>query len=682
MNKEISNFPQQYNPLENEKEIYNLWETSGDFTVKDSEKEPFVVMIPPPNVTGVLHMGHALNNTLIDILIRKARMEGRPTLWVPGTDHAGIATQNKVEKKLAKENKSRNDLGREKFIEEVWAWKQEYGDQIKLQLKSLGASCDWNHERFTMDEKYSEAVNKAFDHYYKKGWIYQGERLVNWCVRCASAISDLEVNHTQEKTQLVYIKYPIKNSDKFITVATTRAETMLADTAVAVNPKDSRYLDLIGKTVILPIVGREIPIIGDASVEQNFASGAVKVTPGHSMVDWEIGERHKLDVISVVNEKGKLEAPKAYVGLKTIEARKAVFDELTHLNLIAKVEEINHNIARCDRCDSIIEPLVSKQWFLKMEELVKPAIKAVEDGEVVFYPKQYKEIYLEWMKNIRDWCISRQIWWGHKIPIEGSEDVLDTWFSSALWPFATLGWPNQSEDLAKYYPTSVLLTAKDILYLWVARMIFSGYEFMGKKPFEKVYLHPTVLNKEGRRMSKSLGTGLDPMELIRTYGADATRFGLVWQTLGLQQFKFSPEPIIAGKKFINKLWNAVRFAIINIDAEIDDQFEPKTDSDKAILGQLKETTKQMNEDLEQFRFGQALQEFYRFFWHDFCDEYIEKSKQQLADAQNKANTQKILVFVIISSLKLLHPFMPFVSERLWQNLKELKLVKQDRLING
>lgn len=683
--KNIDTFAKSYDPKSVESEIYKMWEENGDFSpIENSEKEPYVIMIPPPNVTGSLHMGHALNNTLMDILIRHARMQGHPTLWLPGTDHAGIATQNKVEKKLAKQGIKRQDLGREKFVEEVWQWKNEHGDRIKLQLKRLGASCDWSRERFTLDEKYSQAVKFAFEHYKNKGWIYQGERLVNWCPRCSSAISDLEVNHTSEKAVLYFIKYLLKDSEEFITVATTRPETMLGDTAIAVNPKDSRYLKLIGQTAILPLVEREIKIIGDESVDKEFGTGAVKVTPAHSEADWEIGQRHNLTIEKVISEQGRIiNSLDELNGLKVIEARDQIVQKLQQKDLLSKQEEIIHNIARCDRCEHTIEPLVSKQWFLKMQELARPAIKAIEEGEIKFYPTNYKKVYLDWLKNIKDWCISRQLWWGHPIPIEGSEDVLDTWFSSALWPFATLGWPEKTNDLNRFYPTEVILTAKDIIFLWVARMIFSGYEFMGQKPFKNVYFHPTVLNKEGRRMSKSLGTGVDPMDLMDEFGSDATRFGLVWQNMGLQQFKFSQEPILTGKKFANKIWNASRFVLLQLDEDLTQvKIEINTHEDKQILDSFVKITKALEKDLSLYQFGQPLHDLYEFFWHEFCDQYLEASKKQIQDPKFAKNTKAILLTVLTGSLKLIHPFMPFVTEAIWQELVQNKLTDEKRLIQA
>ncbi len=709
----MNQLSKNYNPSEFEQKIYNLWEQSGDFKPDTSKSgNPYVVVIPPPNVTGSLHLGHALDNTLIDILIRYHRMLGEPTLYMPGTDHAGIATQNKVEKKLAKEGKRRYDLGREKFIEEVWKWKKEYGDTIINQLKAIGASCDWSKTRFTMDEQYSRAVEVAFKHYYDKGWIYQGERLINWCPRCSSAISDLEVNHINKKTALVYIKYPLTNKKGFITVATTRPETMLGDTAVAVNINDQKYKDYKDEFVNLPLQNRKIPIIFDKAVDKNFATGAVKVTPGHSQADWEIGKRHNLPVQKVIDEYGRITpAGGKFKGLKTFEAREKILKNLTNLGLIEKIEKIDHNLSVCDRCETPIEPLVSKQWFLKMNELIKPAIKAIENDEINFYPKSYKKITLSWMKNITDWCISRQIWWGHQLPVwyrseesknqiptskiediysgsnppdnfEQVTDVLDTWFSSALWPFATLGWPEKTEDLKLFYPTSVLLTAKDIIFLWVSRMIFSGLEFIGETPFKDVYIHATVLNKEGRRMSKSLGTGVDPLELINTYGADATRFGLVWQNMGLQQFKFSLEPTIAGKKFTNKIWNSSRYVLMNLTDHIDESSTARTDMDKQILDKLEKLKKNTHTNLSNYRFGQALHEIYDFFWHDFCDQYLEDSKKQLENKKTAQGTKKVLLEVLCSSLKLIHPFMPFVTEAIWQNLVQNNLVKEKRLIKA
>ncbi|MBI2626224.1 MAG: valine--tRNA ligase [Candidatus Nealsonbacteria bacterium] len=674
--------PKAYEPKQVEDKIYKLWEESGFFSPAEAlakagnpnKNKTFTILLPPPNITGSLHMGHALNATIQDILIRKKRMEGFSALWLPGTDHAGIATQAKVEKELKKEGLSRFDLGREKFLERVWEWKEKYGNIILDQLKKMGASCDWSRTRFTLDKEYAKAVETAFLHYHKKGWIYKGKRVVNWCPRCATSLSDLELEYQEEKTHLWYIRYHVaplggatscstKWSNQII-VATTRPETMLGDTAVAVNPKDERYKNLVGKKVILPIVGREIPIIADKDIDSKFGTGAVKVTPAHDLTDYEIGLRHNLEVIQVINEKGRMSenSPLPYRGLKTIEAREKIIEELTKLNLIEKIEDYTHQVPKCYRCNSTVELIPSEQWFLKMQELAKIAIEAVKSGKVKFVPKKWEKIYFDWLKNVRDWCISRQLWWGHKIPIDGVEDVLDTWFSSALWPFAGLS----KSDLGKFYPTDVLSTARDIINLWVGRMIFSGMEFMGKEPFSTILIHPTVLTKEGQRMSKSLGTGIDPIVLIDKYGADATRFGIAYQLMGGQDIKFSEDNIMMGRKFCNKLWNASRFVLLALGAD-KPMLAPSADklAKIKIIKQLNQTIKSVNKDINNYQFGKAAHTLYDFFWHDFCDIYIEEFKNQ---PTSKPANQKTLLYVLLTSLKLLHPFIPFITEEIYQTL--------------
>ena len=671
----------QYNPKEVEDKIYQLWEKSGFFNpdkLPKRHKKPYTIVIPPPNVTGELHIGHALNATIQDILIRQKRMQGYKTLWLPGTDHAGIATQNVVEKKLRKEGKTRFDLGREEFIKEVWKWKEEYGSKILNQFKKLGSSCDWSRTRFTMDKDYEKAVQEAFLHYHKKGWIYKGKRIVNWCKRCATSLSDLELEYKEEKGNLWFIKYPLAEKSqtlnpKFIVVATTRPETMLGDTAVAVNPKDARYKSLVaclpgrqGKTVILPLANREIPIISDILIDSEFGTGAVKVTPAHDTTDQLIGEKHKLETVQVIDEKGRIiNSPEKYNGLKTEEAREKIIEDLKNQNLLEKIEEYTHQVPKCYRCGTTVELIPSLQWFLKMSELAKLAEKPVKSGKIKFHPKNFEKPYFDWLKNIKDWCISRQIWWGHKIPIEGENDVLDTWFSSALWPFATLGWPKKTKDLKTFYPTNVLSTARDIINLWVARMIFSGMEFMEDIPFKDVYIHATVLTRDGQRMSKSLGTGVDPVQLIDEFGADATRFGIAFQVMGNQDMKFVTDNILMGKKFCNKIWNASRFVLTQIGDKKYENKKPvaKTQADKTILKALEKTIKSINKDLDNFKFGKACHTLYDFFWHDFCDVYIEKSKLQKSE-----NTNKILMYVLLNSLMMLHPFMPFITEEIYQKL--------------
>ncbi|OGZ33063.1 MAG: hypothetical protein A2V69_03925 [Candidatus Portnoybacteria bacterium RBG_13_40_8] len=650
-----------YEPKQVEEKIYNLWE-KGEFfkPLVKKGKKPFVIAIPPPNITGSLHMGHALNNTIQDVMTRYYRMTQKPTLWLPGTDHAGIATQNVVEKELKKEGKTRHDLGREKFIKRVWQWKEKYGNLILDQLKKLGCSCDWSRTRFTLDTDYVKAVETAFLHYYKKGWIYQGPRIVNWCPRCSTAISDIEIKYIPSKTKLWYLKYPLKNNEGFISVATTRPETMLGDTAVAVSPKDERYKNLIGKTAILPLMNREIPIIADRLIDPEFGTGAVKVTPAHAIVDYKMAKTHKLGIINVIGEDGKMtqDAGK-YAGLNILDARNKIIEDLKTQNLLEKEEDYEHSLAVCDRCGTPVEPLISKQWFVKMKKLARPAIKVVKENKIKFIPARYKKIYLEWMKNIEDWCISRQLWWGHKIPLEGENDVLDTWFSSALWPFAILGWPKKTKDLKTFYPTTLLSTAQDIIYLWVARMIFSSLELCKKIPFRDVYIHSTVLNIEGKRMSKSLGTGLDPLELIEKYGADATRLGLLYLTSREQQaIRFSEDAIRASKNFANKLWNLNRFIQISNKSQYSSFKTQKLSlADKWIMSRLNELIKDTTDKIESYQMGEASRRLYEFVWHEYADWYIEMSKLQ-------ENNLNVYVFEII--LKLLHPFMPFITEYIWQ----------------
>ncbi len=709
----MQELPSNYNYKETEDKIYALWEEAGAFKpVIDPNQKPYTIVIPPPNVTGSLHMGHALNNTIQDILIRRSRMRGVPTLWIPGTDHAGIATQNVVEKKLAKEGKTRQELGREEFTKEVWDWVDQYGNTIIGQLKKMGCSCDWSRQRFTMDEGYSEAVKVAFKNYYDKGYIYQGERVINWCTRCQTALSDIEVEHIDQNAKLYFFKYD-KNFP--ITIATTRPETKLGDTGVAVNPKDKRYQDYIGKTFKVNFCGvdREIRVFADISIDITFGTGAVGVTPAHSLVDYEMAEKNGLDIIKVIDQYGKMtkEAGTEFEGLKATEAQAKVIEMLEKAGLMEKVEEIQNAISVCYRCNRPIEPQPSKQWFLKMSELAKPAIEAVKSGQIKFTPDRWTKVYLDWMENLRDWCISRQIWWGHTIPIEGETDVLDTWFSSALWPFATLGWPNKTEDLKYFYPTTTLSTARDIIYLWVARMIFSGLEFTNEIPFSQVYIHPTVFNKEGKRMSKSLGTGVDPLELIEKYGADATRFGLTYINTGIQDLKFDEEAIGAGKKFANKLWNITRFMLMsichsgpdgsgtgiqendNLDSRSgcqpvwNDKMEPRTEADKIILEKLNAVIKSTDKNLDEFKFGQAAHDLYDFVWHDLADVYIEESKVTANGHPEPKSGEgtpdfSVLLYVIVTSIKLLHPIMPFVTEEIWQKLYEDKLVDERMLITA
>jgi len=665
MNFELS---KSYEPKMVENKVYQLWLKSGFFNpdkLPKERKKTYTIVIPPPNITGELHMGHALNATIQDILIRWKRLQGFKTLWLPGTDHAGIATQNVVEKELKKEGKTRFDLGREKFIERVWNWKEKYGNIILEQFKKMGVSCDWSRTRFTLDKKYIKAVEKAFWHYYKKGWIYQGERTVNWCSRCGTGLSDLEIEYKEEPAKMYYIEYGP------LTIATVRPETKLGDTAVAVNPKDPRYKKYIGKNIdIKTVLGpAKMKVIGDASVDMDFGTGAMKITPAHDIHDFELGEKHNLEKKQVIGPEGKMtKLAGKYAGMTTKEAREKIVEDMKKIGILKKVEPYNHNVARCYRCNTVLEPILSKQWFLKMDFLAKKAISAVKKGEVKFIPRNFEKIYFEWLKNIKDWCISRQLWWGHKIPLKGEKDVLDTWFSSALWPFAVMDWPKKTKDLKFFYPTDVLSTARDIINLWVARMIFSAYEFTGKAPFRKVFIHPTVLTREGKRMSKSLGTGIDPINLCEKYGADATRFGISWQLMKGQDVHFVEDNIIMGRKFCNKLWNASRFVIFQVQGK---SFERSfkinkkglDQNDKKILKSLKKTIKLVNDDLDKFRFGKAAHTLYDFFWHDFCDIYIEKAKKQ-----NDLKTKKILIYVLLNSLCLLHPFIPFITEEIYQKL--------------
>ncbi|TSC83192.1 MAG: valyl-tRNA synthetase [Parcubacteria group bacterium Gr01-1014_19] len=693
-----------YDPKATEDRIYKMWDDGGFFKPVVSRKslvgkaKRFVIHLPPPNVTGSLHMGHALNATISDILIRYHRMNGDETVWFPGTDHAGIATQSVVDKQLKKEGISRWELGREKFVEKVWEWREKYGNIIIGQLKKIGASADWSRVRFTMDPEYAEWVKKVFIHYHEKGWIYRGKRVVSWCTACQTSLSDLEIEYKEEKTKLWNIKYPLTNDGRpttndepeYITVATTRPETMLGDTAVAVNPKDDRYKNLVGKKVLLPIQNREIPIIADAKIDLTFGTGAVKVTPAHDLLDAEIGERHKLPFIQVINERGKMtaEAGKEFEGLKIAEAREKVVAELEKLGLIVKTEDYDHNLAICSRSATPIEPLLSDQWFLKMEKLAATALKAVTSEKTRIIPENFSRPYVSWLENIRDWCISRQIWWGHQLPVyfcktdptkfivatekpakcpeckncemEQSQDVLDTWFSSALWPFAGLS----EEDQKKFYPSSVLITARDIINLWVGRMIFSGVEFMGETPFPDVLIHATVLTKDGKRMSKSLGTGIDPMDLIEKYGADATRFGIIWQAMGTQDIHWDEAAVQAGKKFANKLWNIARFVQGRMGATSDLRLATSdAPEDQEILAKLETLKKEVEQGIAAYDFGQTLHKIYDFVWHELADKYIEATKSRTDE-----NVKIVLGGILMDVLRILHPFMPFITEELHQRL--------------
>lgn len=688
MKNKASELSPQYNPKDVEDEIYKKWEKSGFFNpdkLPGNRKKSFTAMMAPPNITGHIHIGHALENTLSDVLVRKRRMEGYKTLFLPGKDHAGIAAQYVVERELRKENKTRFDLGKDKFLERMWLWMKENGDAIDKELKSLGLSCDWSRKRFTMDKHYQQAVRVAFEHYYKKGWIYRGKRIVNWCSRCQTAISDLEVEYTTEKGKLWYVRYPIKNRSYYIIVATTRPETMLGDAAVAVKKTDKRYSKLVGESAILPIQEREIPIVADPLVDPNFGTGALKVTPAHDAIDFNIAEYHKLPIYIIINEQGRMteEAGPICAGLKTTECREKVVLKLKELGLLEREEEYEHNIGRCERCQTIIEPLLSEQWFLSMKELAQKTIKAIEKDVIKFYPPQRKRIFVDWLKQVYDWNISRQLWWGHKIPLEGENDVLDTWFSSALWPFATLGWPDNTKNLKTFYPTGIISSAREIFFLWIVRMAFSGIEFTGKIPFHDVYTHATVLDSKGRKMSKSIGNVVDPLSMIEKYGTDALRFGLVWQITGVQDIHWNEGSLVAGKKFANKIWNATRFVLSQLPASgfrIQARPKPKTIEDKKILAALEKTKKEVSRLIERYEFGQALHALYDFFWHTFCNKYLEQSKQQMMDEKLKKITQEILLYVLTDSLKLLHPFMPFITEEIWSHLplKDKKMLMVEK----
>ena len=693
--------PKTYNPSEFEDRIYQNWCNKGYFTPDPkSTATPFSVVIPPPNVTGQLHMGHALDETLQDILVRHKRMQGYNVLWVPGTDHAGIATQIKVEEQLrVNEGLTRYDLGREAFLERVWDWKNKYGDRIISQLKKLGASCDWTRERFTMDEGCSRAVREVFVNLYNKGLIYRGHRIINWCPHCLTALSDAEVEYKDQPGHFWHIKYPIKGEDGYVTVATTRPETMFGDTAVAVNPEDEDMKYLIGKTLILPIVGREIPVIADDYVEIGFGTGCVKITPAHDPNDFLVGQRHNLEQIKVMNDDATMNAYAGkYEGMDRYECRKALVADLEAEGYLIKAEPHDHNVGTCYRCGTTVEPMTSDQWFVKMKPLAEPAIEAVENKSINFIPERFSKNYFNWMNNILDWCISRQLWWGHRIPafycddcgemtvskeditvcpkcgkpVRQEEDVLDTWFSSALWPFSTMGWPDVTEDLKKYYPTSVLVTGYDIITFWVSRMIFSGLEHMGEKPFSTVFIHGLVRDAQGRKMSKSLGNGIDPLEIIAQYGADALRFALATGNSPGNDMRFSDEKIEAARNFANKLWNASRFVRMNLT--IEDTALPSADDmtteDKWILTRYNETIKTVNESLENFEVGIALSTLYDFTWDVFCDWYIELSKARLNDKESDGNlvAQKVLCHVLTGILKMLHPFMPFITEEIYQSL--------------
>ncbi|MDD6736001.1 MAG: valine--tRNA ligase [Clostridiales bacterium] len=695
------NIAKTYNPSEFEDKLYNTWVEKGYFHADaDSDKEPFTIVIPPPNVTGQLHMGHALDETLQDILIRYKRMQGYNALWIPGTDHAGIATQIKVEENLrVNEGLTRYDLGREAFLERVWDWKNHFGDRIINQLKKIGSSCDWDRERFTMDEGCSKAVREVFVNLYNKGLIYQGSRIINWCPHCITALSDAEVEHEEQAGHFWHIKYPIKDSDDYVVIATTRPETLFGDTAVAVNPEDERYKDLVGKTLILPLVGREIPVIADEYVDKDFGTGCVKITPAHDPNDFEVGKRHNLEQIKVLNDDATMNSYAGkYEGMDRYECRKTMVADLEEQGLLLKVEEHSHNVGTCYRCGTTVEPIISKQWFVKMKPLAEPAIAAVKNGDTQFVPERFSKIYMNWMENVFDWCISRQLWWGHRIPafycddcgetivskeditvcphcggkVHQDEDVLDTWFSSALWPFSTLGWPDKTKDLERFYPTSVLVTGYDIIFFWVSRMIFSGLEHTGKTPFKHVFIHGLVRDSQGRKMSKSLGNGIDPLEIIDKYGADALRFTLATGNAPGNDMRFYIERVEASRNFANKIWNASRFTLMNLDItenKLPDIKDLQLE-DKWIISKYNTLCKEVTENLDKFELGVAVSKLYDFIWDNFCDWYIELVKPRLFDKENPTGktAQYVLTYVLSNTMKLLHPFMPFITEEIWQHL--------------
>ena len=693
-----------YNPKEIEQQWYTYWEEKGYFHEEvDTNKEPFSIVLPPPNVTGQLHMGHALDNTLQDILIRTKRMQGYNVLWMPGTDHAGIATQVKVEENIMKtEGKSRHDLGREEFLKRVWEWKQAYGSTIVKQIRSLGASCDWTRERFTLDEGYHEAVLKVFVALYEKGLIYRGERITNWCPNCLTALSDIEVEHEDENGHLWHIKYPvIGEEDTFLTVATTRPETMFGDVAVAVNPNDERYAHLVGKELLLPFVNRHIPIIADEYVDQSFGTGCVKITPAHDPNDFEMGQRHNLESIVVMNPDGTMNAGAGhFVNMPRELARKQVVAELEAQGLLEKVEEHGHSVGHCSRCNTTVEPMVSKQWFVSMEPLAKPALEVVRDKSIEFVPERFTKTYTNWLESIRDWCISRQLWWGHRIPawycqdcgetivtaetltecphchgkVEQDPDVLDTWFSSALWPFATMGWPKNTEEVKHWYPTSVMVTGYDIIFFWVARMIFMGLEFKEEIPFKHVFIHGLVRDSQGRKMSKSLGNGINPLEVIEEYGADALRFTLVTGNTPGNDMRFYMERVEANRNFANKIWNASKFVLMNLEG-FDESFVPSVEdytlADKWILEEYNKTVTNITNNLDKFELGEAASAVYDFIWNTYCDWYIELAKPRLYNKEggrDRQTVQYLLVSILRHMMELLHPFMPFVTEHIWQHL--------------
>ena len=694
--------PKVYEPQQVESEIYKMWEDNGYFRPgNNKEAKPFTIVMPPPNVTGQLHMGHAMDATLQDTLIRFKRMQGYNALWLPGVDHAGIATQIKVEEELRKEGLTRYDLGREKFLERVWDWKNKYGNRIVEQQKKLGASCDWDRARFTMDEGCSNAVREVFVSLYEKGLIYKGSRIINWCPNCVTALSDAEVEYVDKPGHLWHIRYPLTDGSGDVVVATTRPETMLGDTGVCVNPNDTRYTDIVGKTVTLPLVNKQIPIVADDYAEMDFGTGCVKMTPAHDPNDFEVGLRHNLEVIRVLDDNGVVNAYGGkYEGLDRYEARKAIVADLEEQGFLVKIEEHGHNVGTCYRCHNDVEPIISAQWFVKMKPLAQEAVRVVKDGETKFVPDRFSKTYLNWMENVRDWCISRQLWWGHQIPawtcdecghitvsrvdackcekcgsskIERDPDVLDTWFSSALWPFETLGWPEKTEDLEYFYPTDVLVTGYDIIFFWVARMIFSGCEHTGKTPFHTVLIHGLVRDDKGRKMSKSLGNGIDPLEMIEKYGCDALRMNMVTGNSPGNDMRFYVERCEAMRNFANKLWNASRYVLMNLSEDATNELPALTDleiADKWVLSKLNTLIAEVTDNLEKYELGVAVQKVYDFIWDTYCDWYIELTKARLysEDADRKQTAIRVLVYVLDQILRLLHPFMPFITEEIWQTI--------------
>ena len=689
-----------YNPKEVEDKIYDFWQEGNYFHAEvDKDKKPYTIVMPPPNITGQLHMGHALDNTLQDILIRWRRMQGYSALWLPGTDHASIATEAKIVEAMRKEGITKEDLGREKFLERAWEWKKEYGGRIVSQLKKMGSSCDWERERFTMDEGCSKAVKEVFVRLYNKGLIYRGERIINWCPHCKTSISDAEVEFEEQAGHFWHLRYPLTDGSGYLELATTRPETLLGDTAVAVNPSDERYKDLVGKTLTLPLVGREIPIVADDYVDVDFGTGVVKITPAHDPNDFQVGLRHNLPVINVMTDDAKIvdDYPE-YAGMDRYEAREAIVKDLDEGGFLVKVEKHDHNVGTCYRCHSTVEPRVSKQWFVKMDELAGPAIECVKSGKTKFVPERFNKIYYHWMENIRDWCISRQLWWGHRIPayycdecgevtvakempekcpkcgcthLHQDEDTLDTWFSSALWPFSTLGWPDKTPELDYYFPTNTLVTGYDIIFFWVARMIFSSVEQMDSQPFDTVFIHGIVRDENGVKMSKSLGNGIDPLLVIDQYGADALRMFLATGNSPGNDMRYSEKRVEACRNFANKLWNASRFVHMNIDDyDVKNELPATLETeDKWILHTLNNVAKEVNENLEKFELGIALSKIYDFIWNSYCDWYIELCKARLqSEGETAQNARQVLIYVLDKILKLLHPFMPFITEEIWQTI--------------